>query len=349
MDVNYSETDWIPDNGHGHVHGHRHGHSWRQDTYSFTPHEYHMHLSPAHSRSEAIQPQSLAATTLPPLNTVISTEPPSSLLSPFLRCPNISYLQPHSSHHRERQHGADIFSHDHHLAGSTLQLPSPQMSASPGHTSASRPNSRLSWNSEEVSVSTLPPWPSQFQESFIDLTADSSSPLVIPPESRKRPASTSRGSDHASASFSKRTKLEDRQTGGDLRNIAELDLREIEDDESCAKVIEEQRKESVKAQHEQAEKPVKFSNLQCIICMEPMTNITVTHCGMPINQLKLELLDLTLTSFRAPLLPFVLDGGPYSGGATKPRSWKRVLQMPGLPKEGSEAQRQQTKFAGHTA
>lgn len=105
----------------------------------------------------------------------------------------------------------------------------------------------------------------------------------MPPESRKRDASGSRASDHAPASSSKRAKLEDRQKEGELKDIAELDLREVDDDESFARIIEEQRIASVKAQHEQAEKPVSFSSLQCIICMEPMTNITVTHCGMPFN------------------------------------------------------------------
>lgn len=267
-----------------------HGHGWRQNTYQFTPHEYHMHRSPSHSHSEARQPQSLATNTLPPLNTIISTNPPSSPFPSTLLFPNISRLRQHRSHNRERQHGADISSHDNHLAGSNLQLPSPQHSSSRGHTPASRPGSRISWNSEEASVSTLPPWQSQFQESFIDLTADSSSPLVMPPESRKRAVSRSRITDQASASSPKRAKLEDRKMGEELKNVAELDLRAIDNDNSFARVFEEQRIASVKAQHEQAEKPVNFSSLQCIICMEPMTNITVTHCGRPIDQLNLRLI-----------------------------------------------------------
>lgn len=287
MDVNYSETDWIPENGsrHGYGNPRAHGHNWRPNTCPFTPqpHEYRMHPSPSHARSEAIPPQSLATTTLPSLNTIINTELPSSPFSPLLRCPNMSYLRPHPPHNREIQHPADLFSHNHHPASSGLQLPSPQISASRGPTPVSRPISTLSWNSEGASISTLPPWPSQFQESFIDLTTDSSSPMAMPPDSRKRSASGSRISDYASVSFSKRARLEDRKTESQPKGIAELDLREIDDDKSFARVIEEQRKASVKAQHELAEKPVTFSNLQCIICMEPMTNITVTHCGTPIN------------------------------------------------------------------
>lgn len=37
---------------------------------------------------------------------------------------------------------------------------------------------------------------------------------------------------------------------------------------------------TIKAQKEQASKPVKFSTLQCIICMENMKDLTATHCGM---------------------------------------------------------------------
>jgi hypothetical protein len=61
--------------------------------------------------------------------------------------------------------------------------------------------------------------------------------------------------------------------------VAEVDLAGADEDNNFARVLEEQRIASVKAQQEQADKPVSFSTLQCIICMEPMTNITVTHCG----------------------------------------------------------------------
>lgn len=303
MDENHPATDRLRDNVPRH--GQRPGHSWRpdwrwdyppdwrQDIYSFTPH-HHLHPSASHFQTEGgIQPQSVAATILPPFNTIISPEPPPS--TPFLSsplCPNISNLRPNRLHNREHHYVPESFSHDHHRPSSSLQLPSPQIPSSRGLPEllipASRPPSRLSWISEDASVSTLFPGPSQFQDSFIDLTTASSSPLAMPPESRKRDASRSRVSDHAPVSSSKRAKLEDRQTEGELKDIAELDLREVDDDESFARIIEEQRIASVKAQHEQAEKPVNFSSLQCIICMEPMTNITVTHCGTPIKPSHIE-------------------------------------------------------------
>lgn len=65
----------------------------------------------------------------------------------------------------------------------------------------------------------------------------------------------------------------------EFQEVDQVDLREVDDDDGLAKVLEQQRLASIKAQQEQADKPVTFSTIQCIICMEPMTNVTVTHCG----------------------------------------------------------------------
>lgn len=284
MDLNYYGGLWVscpdtrPDGGHG----------WRQSTHQFTPNGYHTHTSPPHPHSEARQPRTLATNTLPPLNTILSTDPPSSPFPSSLIFPNLSRLRRHRLHNREGQPGANLSSYNHHLAGLPLHLPSPERSSSHDHTPVSRPASRISWNSEEGSASTFRPWPSQFQEGIIDLTADSS-PLAMPSETRKRAASGSRVSEQAAVSSSKRPKVEGRQVNGDLKNVADLDIRDVEDDKTLAMVLEEQRKASVKAQQEQADKPASFSNVQCIICMEPMTNITVTHCGKPSDQLNLGL------------------------------------------------------------
>ena len=51
------------------------------------------------------------------------------------------------------------------------------------------------------------------------------------------------------------------------------------DDTGLLKVLEQQRMATIKAQQEQANKPVKLSTLQCIICMETMKDLTATHCG----------------------------------------------------------------------
>ena len=270
MDVNYLGGLWVslpenrPESGPG----------WSQATYQFTANGGFQMNTPPSLLPEATQPQNLNTNTLPPLNTILSGEAPSSFPSSFL----FPRLRRHHSHNREPQQGTNTHSHNSHLAATPLRRTNLRRSVSLEHTPVSRPASTLSCNSEEASVSTLPPWPSQFQESFIDLTADSS-PVVMPSENRKRPALGSHDAEQASASSSKRLKVEDGQFKAELKNVAELDLRDVEDEDNFARVLEEQRIASVRAQHEEADKPVSFSNLQCIICMEPMTNITVTHCG----------------------------------------------------------------------
>lgn len=59
-------------------------------------------------------------------------------------------------------------------------------------------------------------------------------------------------------------------------------LQGIDDDTGLSKVLEQQRMATIKAQKEQANKPVKLSTLQCIICMENMKDLTATHCGTSI-------------------------------------------------------------------
>ena len=55
--------------------------------------------------------------------------------------------------------------------------------------------------------------------------------------------------------------------------------QDVDDDAGLSKVLEQQRMATIKAQQEQANKPVKLSTLQCIICMETMKDLTATHCG----------------------------------------------------------------------
>lgn len=164
---------------------------------------------------------------------------------------------------------------------SPLQLPS--FDAQPSNTLApiSRPVSRLSWASEASSTFEFPSWPlTQSHEGFIDLTADPSPPSMSA-SSRKRPASTLHASTRDSATPSVSTKRKKREEAVKVERggVEEVDLREVDDDDELSKVLEQQRLLSIKAQQDLADKPVNFSNLQCIICMESMTDITVTHCG----------------------------------------------------------------------
>jgi len=63
-------------------------------------------------------------------------------------------------------------------------------------------------------------------------------------------------------------------------NPPEVDLTQVNDDNSLEKALENQQEKAIKAQREeQGDDPVKLEGLQCIICLETMVNITATHCG----------------------------------------------------------------------
>lgn len=103
----------------------------------------------------------------------------------------------------------------------------------------------------------------------------------MPAPSRKRPASTLHTSTRDSVTPSSSTKRKKREGTVKVERggVEEVDLMGVDDDDELSKVLEQQRLMSIKAQQELADKPVNFSSLQCIICMESITDITVTHCG----------------------------------------------------------------------
>ena len=132
---------------------------------------------------------------------------------------------------------------------------------------------------------------------FIDLTADASPPntsalppmLRPPPLQRDEPAPKRRRVNNGTSATP--TNLQH----SPLRPIAEImDLTKVDDDIGLHKLQEEQRirhdqqlqkqqeqqqAESIRALHEQSSKPIRISDLQCVVCMENMTDITATHCG----------------------------------------------------------------------
>ena len=79
-----------------------------------------------------------------------------------------------------------------------------------------------------------------------------------------------------------------------LSNGPVLDLTEVEGREALYKVQEEQRerhlalqeqqnqlvKESVRAQEPETKGPFRLGQIQCVICMDSMTDLTATHCGI---------------------------------------------------------------------
>lgn len=64
-------------------------------------------------------------------------------------------------------------------------------------------------------------------------------------------------------------------------SIEVVDLQGIEDNEDYETFRAKQQAEAIRKQNEdEANKPVKLAEFQCIICMDNPTNLTVTHCGM---------------------------------------------------------------------
>ena len=60
-----------------------------------------------------------------------------------------------------------------------------------------------------------------------------------------------------------------------------VDLVDIDDDEKYEDFKAKQQAELIKQQQlDEANKPAKLAEFQCIICMDNPTDLTVTHCGM---------------------------------------------------------------------
>ena len=59
--------------------------------------------------------------------------------------------------------------------------------------------------------------------------------------------------------------------------IEEVDLVDVDDDTKLSNALQA---EAIRAQQAAADRPAKLSDLQCVICLEKLTDITVTKCGM---------------------------------------------------------------------
>lgn len=150
----------------------------------------------------------------------------------------------------------------------------------------SRPISNRSWTSNDTTV-TCPITQSTYHRNsgFVDLTRDPSPPL-IPLHVSQRNTPRLQPSRDSPSNPSKRRKTATGAVRGapalepqSRLKIEEVDLRDIDDDTGLSQLLQKQRESTIKAQQEQAGKPTNLANLQCIICMEPMVNITATHCG----------------------------------------------------------------------
>ena len=267
------------------------GHSWGSTVPSSSQ---YAHLGDSIHSSAPPQPYRQNSTPYLPL---VNPIPPSTSLNPSYILPS-QHLQRGSSHLDlpnfplprpffsdlpipERQEGNRYTQFSSDFLGSPSQLVGFDALTSSALNPISRPVSRLSWDSERSAGNDFLPWPaSQLQQGFIDLTADSSPPRM-PVTTRKRSVPATRTLLRHSttpSSSTKRRKTEASSTVQELK-VEEADLRDIDEDCGLSRVLEQQRLMSIKAQQDLADKPINFSSLQCIICMESMTDISVTHCG----------------------------------------------------------------------
>lgn len=146
---------------------------------------------------------------------------------------------------------------------------------------------------------------------FIDLTAPSPSISTeqqrhrnspSPCEPHQRPAKrrrTDRAVDNdgpeISADFEERWRqLVTRLDPVVVEDLEEIDLTAVDDDAGLARIQEDRRQrheklqeqqnalvsESVKAQTAENKGPIKLGQLQCVICMDNMTDMATTLCGM---------------------------------------------------------------------
>lgn len=118
--------------------------------------------------------------------------------------------------------------------------------------------------------------------SVVDLTESSPPPGNMAP-TRKRKADTpgqgrSVRARHETPAKSSRSTPSRKQK---VEQSEVVDLVDIEDGDQYEDFKAKQQAEAIKQQQqEEANKPVKLAEFQCIICMDNPTDLTVTHCGI---------------------------------------------------------------------
>ncbi|TAQ83245.1 hypothetical protein B7494_g8431 [Chlorociboria aeruginascens] len=143
----------------------------------------------------------------------------------------------------------------------------------------------------------FPPTPRHISpsSSVVDLTSSPEQNKNMAGSNRKRKATdsgagraakTARASASASGSghvprSSRSTRASSRATPSAKRETADVvDLVHVEDDSQYDEFKVKQQAELIKQQQQdEADKPRKLAEFQCIICLDNPTDLTVTHCG----------------------------------------------------------------------
>lgn len=144
-------------------------------------------------------------------------------------------------------------------------------------------DSPLFLNFENSSQPQSPRSPIPRGSNVVDLTE--SSPVIMAPSSRKRKPAA----EEAQASVKRRQASPPRESQNTLENsplntpstnVEELDMVNIDDDQKLEEFRAKQQEDLIKQQNqEKANKPIKLTDFQCIICLDSPTDLTVTHCG----------------------------------------------------------------------
>jgi hypothetical protein len=138
-------------------------------------------------------------------------------------------------------------------------------------------------NFEEGSQPQSPQPPITRASSIVDLTE--SPPIDMEAPSRKRKP-TSEGSQtplkrrRGATPTGVNKGSNSHSIGSRDAEVEELDMVEIDNDRKLEEFRKKQQAELISQQNrEKADKPVKLTDFQCIICLDSPTDLTVTHCG----------------------------------------------------------------------
>jgi len=125
------------------------------------------------------------------------------------------------------------------------------------------------------------PYNTTGESAVVDLT-EPSPQYDMPPNKKRKATAPSEG--RAAKAARGTAKIRSSRASPAKAKIEEadvVDLVDIEDDLQYEDFKKKQQAELIKQQQQdEANKPVKLAEFQCIICMDNPTDLTVTHCGM---------------------------------------------------------------------
>ena len=134
------------------------------------------------------------------------------------------------------------------------------------------------------------PFDDAHNNDFVDLTASSPVSPEMPTQIRKRHSSRTPPPAPTFPPYKRRRTSATKAEKKDVK-VEQLDLVDVDDHSGLSKVLADQQASAIaeqqKALHQDGAGgetgPTKLSGVTCIICMESMTDMTVTHCGIALQ------------------------------------------------------------------